>query len=349
MKLNALLKTLGFLALAATPVVAGTAPAPKNPIAPAPVNDDLGINASLGYDSSYVWRGVNFGSNWVSAGLNGDILLVGGAGEDGAGSTSLLWDVNWGFLAGDNDAFTPAFSGAAFPFNTIGQDSNSFQRLQLAAAFAHDFGPATVSLGYRYFYNMGDLADQKGYNTSSIITPFGTGNGYHGMNDTQEVFLGINTSVGPIDLASSANYDLTNGGWYFDLTASTTVAITDSISFVPSFNVGYVASYSWQFTPDAANSFLGGAGGIFGSGVAESGGDSVSGWAAANVRLAFPIKLNSRATLTPYVAVNMPMGALSNVAQSSQSNAGLGAVGLNPPSTGFETVWYAGASLSIRF
>lgn len=340
MKLNALLKTLGFLALAATPVVAGTAPAPKNPIAPAPVNDDLGINASLGYDSSYVWRGVNFGSNWVSAGLNGDILLVGGAGEDGAGSTSLLWDVNWGFLAGDNDAFTPAFSGIGAPFN----DSNGLQRLQLAAAFAHDFGPATVSLGYRYFYNMGDLADQKVWNG-----PAATGNSYHGMNDTQEVFLGINTSVGPIDLASSANYDLTNGGWYFDLTASTTIAITDAISFVPSFNVGYVASYSWQFTPDSANSFLGGAGGIFGSGVAESGGDSISGWAAANVRLAFPIKLNSRATLTPYVAVNMPMGALSNAAQASQSNAGLTAAGINPPSTGFETVWYAGASLSIRF
>ncbi|MDI1313314.1 hypothetical protein, partial [Prosthecobacter sp.] len=62
MKLNALLKTLGFLALAATPVVAGPS-APKNPknpyIAPAPVNDDLGITASIGYDSNYVWRGIN--------------------------------------------------------------------------------------------------------------------------------------------------------------------------------------------------------------------------------------------------------------------------------------------------
>jgi hypothetical protein len=74
---------------------------------------------------------------------------------------------------------------------------------------------------------------------------------------------------------------------------------------------------AWQFTPNAASTFLGGAGGLFGSGVAESGGDSASGWAAANVRLAFPIKLNSRATLTPYVAVNMPMGALSTVVASS--------------------------------
>jgi hypothetical protein len=97
MKLNALLKTLGFLALAATPVVAGTAPAPKNPIAPAPVNDDLGITASLGYDSNYVWRGLNFGQHWVRVRLsNGSILLIGGANEDGAGTTSLNWDAKFG-------------------------------------------------------------------------------------------------------------------------------------------------------------------------------------------------------------------------------------------------------------
>src|SRR3954470_24962151 len=107
MKLNALLKTLGFLALAATPVVAGPSAPVKNPIAPAPVNDDLGITASIGYDSNYVWRGINYGQHWVRAGLNGAILLVGGAAEDGAGSTSLLWDVNYGSLAGDQDSFSP--------------------------------------------------------------------------------------------------------------------------------------------------------------------------------------------------------------------------------------------------
>ena len=67
MKLNTLLKTLGFLALAATPVVAGTAPAPKGPapIQP-PVNDDLGVNVGLGYHTNLIWRGLNFGQNWVN-------------------------------------------------------------------------------------------------------------------------------------------------------------------------------------------------------------------------------------------------------------------------------------------
>jgi hypothetical protein len=192
MKLNALLKTLGFLALAATPVVAGpSAPAPKNPIAP-PVNDDLGITASMGYDSNYVWRGINYGQHWVRAGLNGAIPLVGGAAEDGAGSTSLLWDVNYGSLAGDQDSFSPSL-----PAFTGIQKTASFQRLNLGAAISHDFGPASVSFGYSFIHNMGSLAN--GSNLNNI-----TGGGY-GMNDIQQLTLGVNTNLGPINLASSAN------------------------------------------------------------------------------------------------------------------------------------------------
>lgn len=334
MKLNALLKTLGFLALAATPAVAGTAPAPKNPVAPAPVNDDLGINASLGYDSSYVWRGVNFGSNWVRAGVDGSILLIGGESED-APSTSLVWDFQYGFLAGDNDSFTPNFPAV---FGGGLGDHNSFQRFEFGAAFAHDLGPVVLSLGYRYYYNTGDL-------TNPAINNFGNG-GYQGMQDGQEVQLGLKTSLGPIDIASSANYDWVSDGWYFDATASTTIAITDAISFVPSFNVGYAKNYTWQFTRDSTNTFLGGDPTLFGS---ESGGDDISGWTAANIRFSLPIKLNSRATLVPYIALNVPLGALQNVAQSSQSSNTLVGVGINPPSTGFESVVYGGVTLSIRF
>jgi hypothetical protein len=329
MKLNALLKTLGFLALAATPVVAGTAPAPKNPIAPAPVNDDLGINASLGYDSSRIWRGINFGSNWLSAGLDGSILLLGGAGED-AGNTSLLWDAQWGFLAGDNDSF---WNNSGFA-PTAGNNDNSFQQLQLGAALAHDFGPAVVSLGYRYYYNMGGLGDS--------VT---VGNRTQGLRDTSEINLGIATAIGPVDVAFNNVYDITNGGFYFDVTVSSTIAITDAISFVPSFNIGYVKNYTWQFTPGTAHLFNGGSG--TGGGAFEAGaGDDVTGWTAANIRFAFPIKLNSRATVTPYVAFNMPIGVTDSLADRSQTNP-IGAPVLQ--STPFEECLYAGVTLSIRF
>ncbi len=332
MKLNALLKTLGFLALAATPVVAGTAPAPKNPIAPAPVNDDLGITASLGYDSNYIWRGINYGQHWVRAGLNGDLLLVGGAAEDGAGSTSLLWNVNYGSLAGDEDTFSPTLNGVG-PFGPI-KAFNSFQRLELGAAISHDFGPAAVSFGYSYIHHMGSVANGGGLNQVA-----GSPGGF-GMNDIQQLTLGVNTNLGPINLASSANYDLVNGGWYFDLTASTNIAVTDAISIVPHASIGYGINYTAGFTQASRNLIAGGP-----VGVTNSAGGGLTGWTATNVGIDFPIKLNSRATLTPYVAANLPMGPIANLSYGATSNGGV----LGGPSNAFRAVAYYGVTLSVRF
>ena len=335
MKLNALLKTLGFLALAATPVVAGpSAKAPKNPIAPAPVNDDLGITASIGYDSNYVWRGINYGQHWLRTGLNGALLLVGGAAEDGAGSTSLLWDVNYGSLAGDQDSFSPNIVAA-----TGGniKNTNSFQRLQLGAAISHDFGPASVSFGYSFIHNMGSVANGFGINQ----IPFGALSGF-GMNDIQQLTLGVNTNLGPINLASSANYDLFNGGWYFDLTAKSTIAVTDAISIVPHATLGYGLNYNAGFT-QASRNLIGG-GGLITNSAAQ---DGISGWTALTVGIDFPIKLNSRATLTPYVAANLPMGPMDNLADSSR-NYNVGG-GIGGPSTPFNSIVFYGVTLSVRF
>ncbi|WP_395749036.1 hypothetical protein [Prosthecobacter sp.] len=335
MKLNALLKTLGFLALAATPVVAGPSAPVKNPIAPPPANDDLGITASLGYDSNYVWRGINYGQHWVRAGLNGALLLVGGAGEDGAGSTSLLWNVDYGSLAGDQDSFSPSILG---PTGGAVKTTSSFQRLQLGAAVSHDFGPASVSFGYSFIHNMGSLANGAGLN--QLVIP---GTGGYGMNDIQQLTLGVNTNLGPINVSSSANYDLFNGGWYFDLNAKSTIAVTDAISIVPHAGLGYGLHYNAGFTQGSRN-LIGGAG-LFGSNSAARGG--VTGWTALNVGLDFPIKLNSRATLTPYVAFNLPMGPFQNLARSSTLPYAPGVGG--GPATAFHSVAYYGVTLSVRF
>lgn len=295
MKLNALLKTLGFLALAATPVVAGTAPAPKNPIAPAPVNDDLGITASIGYDTNYVWRGLNFGQHWVRSAINGSLLLVGGASEDGAGSTSLNWDAQYGSLAGDQDHFMPGGAGNA-----------SFQRLQLGAALVHDFGPASLSLGYRYYRNMG------------VLNTIGA------MNDGQEVSLGVATALGPINLTSSANYDFVNSYWYADLGASSTIAVTDAISVVPYATIGYGHNMNWQFAKN--------------QGVTTTWTrNNISNWCAVTTGIQVPIKLNSRATLTPYIAVNIPMSGIQNLPISGA------------PDNAYSSVLFGGVTLSVRF
>ena len=298
MKLNALLKTLGFLALAATPVVAGTsAPAknPKNPYIAPPVNDDLGITASIGYDTNYVWRGLNFGQHWVRAGLNGSILLVGGAAEDGAGSTSLLWDAQYGSLAGDQDHFMPS-----------GQGNASYQRLQLGTAVSHDFGPASLSLGYRYYRNTGVLG------------------GLGGMNDGQEVSLGAATALGPINLTSSANYDFVNNYWYADISASSTITVTDAISVVPYATIGYGHNMNWQFARN--------------TGVTSTWGlNNISNFTAITTGIQVPIKLNSRATLTPYIAVNIPMSGIQNLPRSGS------------PDNACTSVLFGGVTLSVRF
>jgi len=306
MKMNALLKTLGFLALAATPVLAGTSPAPKNPVAPAPENDDLGITASLGYDTNYIWRGLNVGQHWVRSAIDGTILLIGGAGEDGAGTTSLNWDAQYGSLAGDQDHM------GANGF------SNSYQRLQLGAAIEHDLGPASISLGYRYFRNMGDFA-----NPEQAFPGVG-------MQDGQEISLGLETTLGPINVASSANYDYVNDSWYFDFDANTVIAVTDSISVVPFVNVGYGKNLNWQSNSATFAGLLNGAQA-----------DDVTGWTAITTGIRVPIKLNSRATLTPYIAANLPLGTTENIAGSSR------AFGL--PDTAFKSVLFGGVTLSVRF
>lgn len=296
MKLNALLKTLGFLALAATPVVAGTAPVknPKNPVAPA-VNDDLGITASLGYDTNYVWRGLNFGQHAVSAGLAGSILLVEG--------TSLNWNAAYASLAGDQDHFMPQN-------NTAGNVTGSYERLILGAAIAHEFGPATVSLGYTYYRNMGQL--------STIGR----------MNDGQEINLGVSTAVGPINLTSSANYDVVNSSWYADLGANSVIAVTEAISIVPYATIGYGHNMNWQFKHTNGNN----------AGVTSNWRrDTVSNFTAVTAGIRVPIKLNSRATLTPYIAVNAPMSGVQNLPVSGT------------PDNYASSVLFGGVSLSVRF
>lgn len=310
MKLNTALKTLGFLALAATPVVAGTtAPAPKNPVAPAPaVNDDLGITAGLGYHTNYIWRGINMGQHWVDASVAGAIPLIEG--------TRLAWDVNYGSLASDQDHMLPV--------NPAGLQTLSFQRLQLGAAIQHDIGAVTASLGYRYYRNMGGLANPGG----------GFGAAGFGMQDGQEVSLGLATALGPINVATSANYDYVNDSWYFDFDANTSIAITDSITLVPFANIGYGKNMNWQ-----GNAFNGNLFSNF------SGRDDVTGWTALNTGLRLQIKLSSRATLTPYIAANVPLGTTNSLAANVVPLGG--PAGIND--TPFKSVLTGGITLSVRF
>lgn len=95
------------------------------------------------------------------------------------------------------------------------------------AGIRHDFAPPSLSFGYSFIHNMGALANGGGFNS------FSDGHGGYGMNDTQQLTLGVNTNLGDLNLASSTNYDLVNGGWEYDLPARARVAVADAISVLP--------------------------------------------------------------------------------------------------------------------
>lgn len=134
MKLNALLKTAGFLALAASPALAGSS---GKIVAPGPVaeepSSDLGITASLGYDTNFIFRGVEFAEHWVSGGIALDIPLV--------DNVSFVGGASYGVTADNNAVF-----GA------------SYQRLEMNGGVAVDLGAAELGLGYRWYNHQGGLS-----------------------------------------------------------------------------------------------------------------------------------------------------------------------------------------------
>lgn len=138
MKLNALLKTAGFLAMAASPALAGSsAPAVAPQVAEEP-SSDLGITASLGYDTNFIFRGVEFAEHWLSGGVGLDIPLV--------DNISFVGGASYGTSADDN-AVSDFVSGV------------SYQRLELNGGLSFDLGAADLGLGYRFYNHQGDLAD----------------------------------------------------------------------------------------------------------------------------------------------------------------------------------------------
>ena len=70
----------------------------------------------------------------------------------------------------------------------------------------------------------------------------------------------------------------------------------------------------------------------------------MTGFTAVNLGVDFPIKLNSRATVTPYVAANLPMAGLRTFARNASYYSGFGG-----PQNAFTNLIYWGVTLSVRF
>lgn len=112
---------LMMLAAAAAPVFAGPPPS-KNP-APeiAPVEEPLGITFSGGYDTKYIFRGVDFGDHLLWGSLSVPVKLT----------DKLTF------------TFAPWYGNIA---------DGEYDELDLVAGFTYDLGFATVGLGYTWYY-----------------------------------------------------------------------------------------------------------------------------------------------------------------------------------------------------
>jgi len=259
MKLNALLKTAGFLALAASPALAGTSGKTVAPPVVEEPSTDLGITASLGYDTNFIFRGVDFADHWLTGGIALDIPLV--------DNVSFVGGASYGVSADDN-AIADTLSGV------------SYQRLELNGGVSVDLGAAEVGLGYRFYNHQGDLSNV--------------------LEDGHEVGLTVATSAGPLNFGLGGYYDFGIDGWYFEAAVNSVIEITESISLVPGASIGYAQDYSWHVA-----------------------GFQTDGFTAINLSLALPIKLTKSATLTPYIAGNLPVDALDDAGEDAQLYGGV--------------------------
>jgi hypothetical protein len=134
MKASALLTALTLLAAPAAQ--AGTTSA-KTSAAVAPVEAaPLGIAASVGYESAYVFRGVKYGDNLIEGSLSIPVKL----------SDKLTF------------TFAPWFGGLA---------DDSYNELDLVASLGYDTGFGTLSVGYTWYYY-----DFSGFDTSEPFVSF---------------------------------------------------------------------------------------------------------------------------------------------------------------------------------
>lgn len=116
------LPLIALLAAAGSATAGVAAKSPKAPISPVVEEDDsLGFSLAVGYDSKYIFRGVDFGDHLVWTSLTVPIKLT----------DKLTF------------TFAPWYGNIA---------DGEYDELDVVAGFTYDLGFATVGLGYTWYY-----------------------------------------------------------------------------------------------------------------------------------------------------------------------------------------------------
>jgi hypothetical protein len=258
MKLNSLLIAALSVTLAGSGFAGTAAPDTSKggkccqPVAPA-ADEGLGFTVGVGYDTDYIFRGVEFARHLVSGSIDYVMPIT----------PALSLDLNawYGASAGDHAA---PFAGGG-----------SYGELDLSAWLQYEVCKDT-KIGVKYtWYDY-------------------VGNAGKTVKDISEVGITITTKLYDFDLGAGAYYDWTAAGEYYEASVSRTFEINSWLSIQPGVLVSFASHY-----------------------YGVSGGNHVKPW------LAFPIKLSKTATLTPYVAGNLPYGSLNNLGEKKRVYGGV--------------------------
>lgn len=257
MKLSSLLIPVLSVALAASSFAGTAAKSGKAATCCTTAADDslfgnVGATVTVGYDTDYVFRGIQFAKNLVSAGIDLPITL-----ND---QLTLALGAWYGASAGDGAA---AFAGGG-----------SYGELDLTAALLVKLGPVTAGLKYTWYDYLGNAGKS--------------------VKDINELGITLGTSIASIDLAAGAYYDWTTEGFYYEVGASHTIKVNSWLSLVPGALISWGTDYY-----------------------------GVDGGNHIKLSLAAPIKLSKCATLTPYIAGNLPYDSLHDLGEKNRVYGGV--------------------------
>jgi hypothetical protein len=251
-------------------------PSGKAPVLPPePENnalfDTLGATLEVGYDTRYYFRGLWFADNTVWTGLNISIPLT----EQLSLGLGALYTTTV-----ETTSNTPDDIAALGGVTNGGVGDFDYSELDLSASLTYDAGFAKFGVVYTHY---------EFFDTFSG-TNFGRYNGVDEGNVTgaDEVGATIATSVGPVNLYGGYFYDFRIGGQYFEVGADLPIEITPWLSIVPAVKTGYALNYYTDGVNPAS---------------------TPSGFSHILPSISAPIKLTKTATLTPYVAYNISLGA----------------------------------------
>jgi hypothetical protein len=130
---------------------------------------------------------------------------------------------------------------------------------------------------------------------AGYIYPRGSWGGDEGIDDEHEANLGVSHSFGIFEVSTFAAYNFDRDGTYLEASVGTSFELGEVVSLEASAALGYSANY---FENDGFTHVL--------------------------LTVALPVKLTETATLTPYIAGNLPLEVLDD----AQDNEVFGGVAL---------------------